>query len=92
MSELCIASETELYGICGGTWKDFVTTTVGVCGGVAGGASAFCLGYAAAGNIFTGPISVGAGVVCGAVGAAGGYAGAKAAAEEAWDCVAAWFE
>jgi hypothetical protein len=69
----------------GGIWKTIFVQTVGVCGAVVGALDGAVVGYTLAGNVFTGPIAVGAGVVGGVAGAAGGYYGGKEAAEVVWD-------
>ena len=88
---VCLSSE-EMLEIDGDSVKDVVTTGVGVCGAIAGGLGGFVWGYAAAGNVFTGPVSVGVGVVC--AGAAGtlGYSAGKEAAENTWNAVASIFK
>ncbi len=79
----------ELELVNGGGAKEVVCTIVGVCGGVVGAAGGFLGGFAVTTIEFTPIVGVVAGVGTGVVGAGLGYAGAKSAAEDAWDYIAA---
>lgn len=88
MNNLTEMTLDELQEVVGGDVKDVVTTVAGVCGGVVGFIAGFAVGYAGAGHWFTAPVSIPSGVITGAVGAVGGYAGVKTGAEAAWDVIA----
>lgn len=86
--ELCV---NEMLDINGGDAKEVVCTVVGVCGGILGAAGGFLGGFAVATIEFTPIVGVPVGIGCAVVGAGLGYAGAKDAAEDAWDAIANCF-
>ncbi|MCR5755823.1 MAG: hypothetical protein K6G30_13555 [Acetatifactor sp.] len=86
-----ILSSDDLLLINGGGVKEVVCTGVGVCGGVVGAAAGFVGGFSVTTGStlgFATPAGVVVGIGTGAVGARLGYAGAKSAAESAWDFIA----